>query len=721
MNLHDFWFGLFRGQEGYLDVRAFRQDKRDPLTWRIPVADVAAIDEVLQKHADRNLYFGPTLRKTDANGTKENCHPLRLLFADFDFKDVSEAEARQRLGAFRLQPSALLHSGFGLHVYWLLSEPVEHDAAKKLLRKLAETLGADLGSAEPAHVLRVPGTRNYKYDPPRDVVLETLTPLCYSVEEFTKALGLAPATPTHAPTKRRSAEIHVDRNIALTRLAGALRRQGLDFDAILAALRKHNAEHVHPPVDDQELKQIVRSVCRYAPAEDTFPTTETGDAEFFASIFGDRVRFDWRQGRWLVFAGHRWIADSNGELHRLATEAIRARQAATFALKEGDDRKRRLKWAADGESRRRQENLIALARSKAPLSDPGDGWDSTPTLLATPNGIVDLETGVLRPGVAADRITMSVRVPYDPSAECPLFVRTVKEVFNGDQDLIAYFQRALGYSISGDCREECLFLCWGAGRNGKGTLLNTVGYLLGDYADNLSFSALELHERSSVGNEIAKLVAKRYVTASESGEASRLNEARIKALTGRDPITARFLYREEFTFQPDAKFWLSTNKKPIVRDDSDAFWRRLHLIPFTQSFAGREDQTLKDRLRAEASGILTWLVRGCLAWQRDGLQPPDVVRNATQAYRDESDPLTEFFDACCVMRSDARAKAGKLFDRYKEWALRAGDRKPLGSRTFGEKAALRFGKPEEKSDGRWYAGVGIRDERREPRDQEIQF
>src|SRR5262249_1746642 len=171
----------------------------------------------------------------------------------------------------------------------------------------------------------------------------------------------------------------------------------------------------------------------------------------------------------------------------------------------------------------------------------------------------------------------------EAAATCPLFEVTISQIFNSNKRLIDYVHRALGYSLSGDMREECFFVTWGNGRNGKGTLMNTVARILGDYADNLSFSALEQHERTggAAWPEIAKLPGKRFVTASESSEV-RLNEARIKALTGRDPMTARGLYQAEFTFEPVAKFWLATNKKPRVKDDSDGFWSRVKLIPFTQ-------------------------------------------------------------------------------------------------------------------------------------------
>ena len=247
--------------------------------------------------------------------------------------------------------------------------------------------------------------------------------------------------------------------------------------------------------------------------------------------------------------------------------------------------------------------MLAIARSVLPIADAGDNWDTDPWLLGVPNGVVDLRSGTLRLGRPDDRISMQAVAPFDADAMCPWWDATVSEIFCGDVELVAYVDRFVGYSLTGVCREEVLAFAYGGGANGKGTLMNTLAWLLGDYANDLPFSALELHERSGIPNDIAKIVGKRFVTSSESGETRRLNEARVKALTGRDPITARFLHQEFFTFQPVAKFWLATNHKPVVRDTSVGFWRRIRLIPFTQSFAKKPDLGLKDRLREEASSV----------------------------------------------------------------------------------------------------------------------
>jgi P4 family phage/plasmid primase-like protien len=447
-----------------------------------------------------------------------------------------------------------------------------------------------------------------------------------------------------------------------------------------------------------------------------FPLTETGDAEHFAYLNRDRVRYDHLRGRWLLFDGVRWAPQSSGEVDRLARDSVRARQMAAMKVRDDEPRKAMLNWAVKGEDRKRRTNLLALAQTEEMVTDPGDAWDLDPWLLGVPNGVVDLRTGELRPGRPEDRITMQAGAPFDPDARCPLWDRTLRDVFDGDEEMVAYVDRFLGYSLTGDCREEVLALCWGDGANGKGTLMNTVGRLLGDYADDLPFSALELSNRNSIPNDIAKLVGKRFVTSSETSESRRLNAARVKALTGRDPMTARFLHREFFTFEPVAKFWLATNEKPVVRDTSTGFWRRINLIPFLRSFADAPDLRLKDKLREEGPGILARLVRGCLAWQKEGLRPPAAVVAATTEYRGESHPLARFLDECCVLAPEVRAGSGELFAAYRRWCGDAREEHQLGRNTFGAALRERFAEEPGARDAKGramvrFVGVGLAEER----------
>lgn len=463
-------------------------------------------------------------------------------------------------------------------------------------------------------------------------------------------------------------------------------------------------------------KKVIARIREWCGIDDSrvFPLTEVGDAEYFADRHGDRVRYDHARGRELLLnAVGIWQPDQLEELRGLVVDDRRAQQKAASAIEDKDAKKQLFKWHVAGESTKRINNTLREARALPPIADDGHNWDFESFLIGAPNGVIDLRTGEVRNGRPEERVTMRVRAPFDAAARCPLWEQTIDAIFGHDAELLAYVHRALGYSLTGDCREEAFFVCYGEGANGKGTLMNTIAYVVGDYADDLPFSALAHNERSGIPADIAKLVGKRFVTASESGETLQLNEARIKALTGRDPITARFLHKNFFTFQPVAKFWLSSNNKPGVRDDSDGFWRRVQLIPFEQSFVGRADMTLKDRLRDESAGILAWLVRGALAWQREGLNPPPIVKNATQSYRRESEPLSEFIAARCVVSERAYAQSSALYAAYTGWCDEVGT-KPWARMTstgFGRRMKKQFAT---KDTGVIvYHGIGLRADERE--------
>ena len=424
--------------------------------------------------------------------------------------------------------------------------------------------------------------------------------------------------------------------------------------------------------------------------------TDAGNAELFATRNKNRLRFDHKRKRWLLWQEHWWAEDGEQTVMRLAKQAARHRYSLAPHAPNEDERKREAKWALDSESRYRLDAALKLAQAEPVLADTQD-WDSNPWLLGVANGVVNLHTGKLRAGEQSDRITLHTDVAFDPSARCALWEQTVSEIFERIADVIGFVHRAVGYSLTGDTSEQCVFLCYGEGANGKSTFLETLRAVFGEYARNLPFSAFELRSRSNIPNDIATLPARRLVTAIETGDATRLNEARLKALTGCDTITARQLYKEHFEFRPAAEFWLAFNHKPRVADDSLGFWRRVRLIPFLRRFDDSEaDKGLPDKLRGEAPGILAWTVRGCLAWQADGLGMPSAVKAATQAYREESDPLSEFLDEECIIDPKARATVADIWFAYNYWAQQDNrERWPLDHRSFTERMAKRFEK------GRW--------------------
>jgi len=468
-----------------------------------------------------------------------------------------------------------------------------------------------------------------------------------------------------------------ERNANLTSLAGAMRRKGATTTEMLAALRERNKRCV-PPLCEKQLERIANSVGRYDPERgNNFPRTDIGNAEFFADLCGDEVRYDHRRRRFLIWRGQYWKPDTDGAIIRLGKDAVRARNAIANSFEDDNEREAGGKWAVRSEDTRRLKAMTELARALPPVADDGSGWDPNPSLLGVPNGVIDLRTGEFRAGAPGDRITRVAGCDYEPRAEAPRWDRFLIEVFP-DPDLREWIQIAVGYTLTGDTSEQCFFLCYGLGANGKSKFFNGLSRAFGDYAVNVPFSTFEATRSvaEAASPILASLDGPRFVTATEVSENSRLNEARLKELTGEGPITARRLYRDAFTFHPRLHLWLGVNHRPAVRDDSDAFWRRVRLIPFTQTFSGeRVDPFLEQTLAAEAPGILRWAVEGAVRWYKArtdaaGKLVLGGVPNAEDllmTWRRENDPVEEFLDDRTVMDPDAYIGRGDLYDAYGVW------------------------------------------------------
>jgi putative DNA primase/helicase len=418
----------------------------------------------------------------------------------------------------------------------------------------------------------------------------------------------------------------------------------------------------------------------YVPAR-----TDLGNAELFTDLYRDQVRFDHGRQQWLLWNTHWWAQDIDGELMRRAKNVVRNRRKMSMAISDAKMRSEEVSWSQHSESLPKLKAMLVLAQSHKPIADAGKDWDANPFLLGVANGVVNLKTGSLVKGSPEQRITLHSEVPYSRDAKAPRFERFLKEVFGDDTDLVSYTQRAIGYSLTGATTEQCFFALFGDGANGKSTFLSAIRNVFGGYSCNLPFSAFELEARASIPNDVATLPGRRFVTAIETAETSQLNAARIKALTGSDPITARLLHREFFTFLSVSKFWLAFNHRPIVTDDSHGFWRRVHLIPFLRQFNPNGEPNLDETLRAEAPGILAWAVRGSIAWQANGLNPPASVREATETYRDESDAVKDFLSAKCVLDGDARVAAIDLWEAYRYWVSLETVESPTGRTEFSHR------------------------------------
>jgi putative DNA primase/helicase len=432
--------------------------------------------------------------------------------------------------------------------------------------------------------------------------------------------------------------------------------------------------------------------------------TEAGAAERFARLHGDDLRYDHQRGHWLLWDLHRWKRDADAAVTRLAIDFARDWQREAVEITDRDRREAVFKAAIRLERRDALFSMLALARDLKPIADAGGDWDRDPRLLGCPNGVLDLRTGKLSPGRREDRITMSVAVPFDEQAACPRFERFLLEICGGDRVLAEYLHCVSGYCLTANIDEQVMWMLYGLGANGKSTLLKILLKVWGDYGDTAAFATFErASARGSIPNDLAALNRKRLVVASETREGAHLDEGRLKSLTGGDPIRARFLNQEWFTFEPTLKLMLCVNHRPVATDDSFGFWRRVKLVPFEQRFS--PDATLADALLDEAAGILRWAVHGCLEWQAVGLTHPQRVENATHAYAADSDPLAAFIEEACELDPDAEIGAADFYAHYLQWSEREhlGQRERLSSTAFGRRMKTKFTRID--SAQRTYRGV----------------
>ncbi len=432
-----------------------------------------------------------------------------------------------------------------------------------------------------------------------------------------------------------------------------------------------------------------------------YPRSDSGNAELFAVLYRDTVRFDHKQGRWLLWDEGRWAEDKQEKVRSMMKETARRRHELVLDLGDSEERTRQIKWALQSESRYAIDAALELAKSEPNVSDDGARWDGNPMLFGVANGIVDLATGRFRVATQADLITKLSPVMFYANAACPRFEQFLEEIFDGDRERIHYIQKAIGYTLTGSVEEHCLFACFGSGRNGKSTLLEVLLYIMGDYGVDLPFGTLETKHQIGEG---ANLPGARFAKAVEIREGRRLDEARVKSWTGGDTISVRPLYRNAFSFSPTHKLWLAFNHKPIVADNSPAIWNRIHLIPFERNFAKEgADKKLLATLKAEAPGILNWAIEGCLAWQSEGLRVPGAVEQATREYEQESDPIGPFLADCCEVDRKFQVPKSELWRAYQACCS-----EPMSQKNFTEKMRTRGFRERRTGSTRSWVGLRLR-------------
>lgn len=417
--------------------------------------------------------------------------------------------------------------------------------------------------------------------------------------------------------------------------------------------------------------------------------TEFGNAERMLDHYGDGLMYVPEIDGWFIWTGVYWRRAAGVELEHLAKETIRALPDEAKAIESDAERAEFFKFCAISQRAVMVRNMVSLAQSDPRVVVGMADLDKLTHLLGVGNGVVDLTTGKLLPPDQAYHVTTITSVEYDPAARCPLFERTVADVFFGDADMAGFFQRLVGYSLLGKPDEDVLAIPYGSGSNGKSTVLGAVRDVLGEHA-RMASSETFLSSGTGGGNagaareDVLRLRGARFVYVSEPDEGGELREGLIKSMTGGEPLPARGLYsKTTIEVPPTWVAFMPTNHRPIVKGDDHAIWRRLLPVPFTRNFD--QDLTLaKDpdraaKLAAEARGILTWCVRGALVYQQVGLQPPSAVRKARDDYKSDMDLLGEWLDECCDVGPSHVETNAKLWASWEAFAKARGELRFIAS------------------------------------------
>jgi len=453
--------------------------------------------------------------------------------------------------------------------------------------------------------------------------------------------------------------------------------------------------------------------------------THFGNADRFIVRCGDGVRycppFDWWY-KWQESEG-RWERDERGAVSELG-KAVVLRIYDEASKAPTDDRRKALaSWAIKCETPGSVSQMLEVARSSPSLVVMPDLFDQDPLLINLQNGCYDLSQSRFLPHDKSRFFSMVLPFKYDPAAKCPLFLAFLNRMFKSSAErdrILAFLQRAIGYTLTGDTSERAIFLMYGMGSNGKTVLIRVLEALFGDYGASVASVSFTTAMSTNVRNDLARLKGKRFVWASENSSDTVLDEENIKRWSGGDSVVCRFLFKEEFTYRPNFKIWWIFNHKPKIRDVTDSIWDRIHLVPCEERIPLEEqDKKLSDKIVAsELPGVFNWALGGYKRFQADGLQAPTTVKQATVEYRHSEDPLHAFLEECFVTNpnseilaaDDWRTPFKEIYEIYKIWSLDQGYSKPWSKKKLGSHLGEKY-KEYRGSHGTERGYVGLRPRR----------
>lgn len=652
-----------------VELRLIRSSPKDAKQkWRI-ASEIPTNVSGLRKLNEQgyNIYFGINPRRADGGSSNDDVLLARNLFVDFD--GVALPEIHRRIDEASMPaPTLTVNSGHGHHLYWRLDDPLQDLGEWRAYQQgLIDALDSDKSIKDAARIMRAPGFINVKAEWVVCDIVECDPARQYVIDEFPRT------APRPSPVCRVNGQVNkAERENALRYLK---RLKPGRADEYANWLSVGMALHSVDPGDEmlgvwdrwsRSSSKWQDGICaekwgtfktngsltiatlhqmanedsdikvRISPAHDKpistqqlaeLPLTDTGNAERLVARHGNDLRYSRALG-WLCWDGRRWKRDDTGEADRRAKHTVRELYKEAASLEDADERKNLAVWAKSSESAQRRRNLLDMAKCEAPIVVIPDQLDQDDFLFNIKNGTINLRTGECRPHDRADLITKLALVEYDPDTTCPTFDRFLDETVCGRKDLSRYIQQTFGMYLSGDISEQTLLIGIGTGSNGKNTLIDQMTDIWGDYAAEAAPDLLVAQKHRAHPTEIADLFGKRLVIASETERNEHLRVQFVKRLTGDARLKGRFMHKDFFEFRRTCKVILITNNKPVISERTHAIWRRLRLVPFDNVVADKDqDKALPEKLRAESSGILLWLIQGCLvmATRRDHHAPRGVA------------------------------------------------------------------------------------------------
>lgn len=439
---------------------------------------------------------------------------------------------------------------------------------------------------------------------------------------------------------------------------------------------------------------------------------DTGNALRFRDANAGLIHYNHVDGCWIYWDGVRWASDENGEIKRRADKMLADMAKDLKEMQDDPAYNAYKKHLSRSRSHRGKEGFIAEARHLEGVPVLPSEMDRAGNAFNVRNCLISLKTGRTAEHDKKYMISKLAPVTYDENAKCPRWDRFIEEITCGDKSLQLYLQRMIGYCMTAYTKEQCMFFLYGNGSNGKSVFVDTIAYMLGEYAASCQPETVMMRDRNNTARgDLARLKGARMVVTSEPNDGCRLDEGIVKQMTGgtENKLTARFLYGREFEFSPEFKIVMSTNYKPVIKGTDNGIWRRVCLIPFTAEFTKENrDPQLIEKLRRELPGILNWAIAGAVGWCKEGLPPCAIIDEAGQEYRSEMDRVQQFLDDCTTRSESSSTQASTLYKCYKAWCSEQGDRFPVGSTKFFMELKRRF-KSRKTEAYNEYIGIKIND------------